>query len=47
MLADISFDWLSLFKDSLFNDDLKKEIVPVLAILKKFCMTDEKNISLR
>lgn len=47
LIAELSFEWLSLFKDSIFSDELSKNIVPFLITLKKYCMTDEKNISLR
>ena len=46
-IAYLNFDWFHLLKESIFVDEINRELVPTLITLKKYCSTDEKNISLR
>ena len=46
-LVNFSFDWAATFNDSIFQEVIQNEILPVILVLKKFARTNIGNCSLR
>ena len=46
-LVNFSFDWAVTFNDSIFQEAIQNEIIPIILVLKKFARTNIGNCSLR
>ena len=46
-LVNFSFDWAVTFNDSIFQEAIQNEILPIILVLKKFARTNIGNCSLR
>ena len=46
-LVNFSFEWTASFNESVFSEDIQKEIIPIILVLKKFARTNFGNCSLR
>ena len=46
-LINFSFDWAATFNDSIFQEAIQNEIIPIILVLKKFARTNIGNCSLR
>ena len=44
---ELSFGWVAAFKDSVFQHEVLRELVPILMVLKKMALTTITNTSLR